>query len=179
MDLVNVCRTVVQDVHIGPRPCENPVLGAVIVVILGLGIGATTTMFGLVKAVLLEPLPFERADRLVRVWETSASRHVRQAPVSVPTFHDWQEQQTVFDQMAASEMATFNLTGTGDPERVAAAKVTANLLPTLGVTPVLGRNFVPEEEERAGFSLTWSCSATVSGSGDLAAIPRCSIRRCS
>jgi putative ABC transport system permease protein len=153
MDLVNFCRMLSQDVRYRIRTLrKDPVFGAIIIVILGLGIGATVTMFGLVKAVMLDPLPFERADRLVRVWETSASRNVRQTAVSVPAFHDWQQQQTVFDQIAASEMATFNLTGGGDPERVAAARVTANLWPTLGVTPVLGRNFAREEEEQPGAS---------------------------
>ena len=66
--------------------------------------------------------------------------------VSAPNFKDWQSQQTVFEHLAASEMATFNLTGTGEPERVAAASITTNLLRVLGVEPNIGRGVLPEEE---------------------------------
>ncbi len=67
--------------------------------------------------------------------------------VSVPNFRDWQNQLSLFEQLAASELATFNLTGSGEPQRIAAARITANLIPALGVAPLLGRNFLPEEEQ--------------------------------
>lgn len=118
---------------------------ATVVLMLALGLGATTAIFSVVKAVLLDPLPYADAGRLVRVWESSASRGIAQSPVSVPTFEDWRLRQRSFDQLAASEMATFTLTGGGDPERLAAARVTANLLPALGVSPVAGRTFRADE----------------------------------
>jgi putative ABC transport system permease protein len=147
MSVLNACWTLGQDFRYRARALrKDPAIGLIVVLILAFGIGATTTMFSLVKAVVLEPLPFEQPDRLVRLWETSSTRGIMQADASAPNLRDWQEQQTVFDSVAASEMATFNLTGAGDPERVAAARITANLVPTLGVTPLLGRGFVTQEE---------------------------------
>jgi putative ABC transport system permease protein len=145
--VITACGTLARDLRYRARALRaDPAIGLIVVVIVAFGIGATTTMFSLVKAVLLEPLPFASPDRLVRLWESSPARGVAQVDVSAPNFHDWQEQQTVFERVAASEMATFTLTGSGDPERVAAARITANLVPTLGVQPLLGRGFLPEEE---------------------------------
>jgi putative ABC transport system permease protein len=119
---------------------------ALVVLILALGIGATTVIFSVVKAVLLDPLPYRDADGLARLWESSDARGVARSAVSVPNFEDWRRHQTSFEQLAASEMATFTLTGTGDAERLAAARITANLLPALGVQPIVGRTFVPADE---------------------------------
>lgn len=114
--------------------------------LLALGIGANTTMFSIVNAVLIEPLPFKDPDHLLRLWESNPKRGMLEFAVSVPNFHDWQTQQSVLENVAAAEMATFNLTSGSEPERLAAAGITANLIPTLGVPPLLGRNFLPEEE---------------------------------
>jgi len=124
---------------------------ALVILILALGIGATTVIFSVVKAVLLDPLPYRNADSLARLWESSDARGVAQGPVSVPNFEDWRRHQASFEQLAASEMATFTLTGSGDAERLAAARITANLLPALGIVPVVGRTFLPEDE-RTGAS---------------------------
>ncbi len=138
--------TLVRDLRYRVRALRrDPVTTSIVVIILAFGIGATTTMFSLVKTVLLEPLPFGEPDRLVRLWEHSEGRAAMQVDVSAPNYRDWQERQTVFEGIAATELAAFNLTGGGDPERVAAARISANLVPVLGVTPVLGRNFVPDE----------------------------------
>src|SRR6185436_20112629 len=83
--------------------------------------------------------------RLVRLSETNLKQSQAESPVSVPNFQDWQRQQTAFEQLAASELATFNLTGRGEPQRVAAARITANLVTMLGVTPALGRSFLPDD----------------------------------
>jgi putative ABC transport system permease protein len=120
-----------------------------VVITLGLGIGANATIFSVVNTVLLEPLPYKDPDHLIRLWESNPGSNLTEIAVSVPNFQDWQKQQSVFDQLAASENATFNLTGSGDPQRVSAARITANLITTLGVAPALGRSFLPEEE-RAG-----------------------------
>jgi putative ABC transport system permease protein len=126
---------------------KNPGFVLTVVVTLGLGIGANATIFSVVNAVLLEPLPYKEPDRLIRLWETNPGGGLTEVAVSVPNFQDWQKQQTSFNQLAASENATFNLTGNGDPQRVAAAKITANLIPTLKIEPVLGRSFLPDEEK--------------------------------
>ena len=116
------------------------------VVTLALGIGATTTIFSAINTVVMEPLPYNDPDRLVRLWESHLGQNRPENPVSVPNFHDWQKQQTLFDQLAASELTTFNLTGSGEPQRIPALRITANLIPTLGVAPLIGRSFLPEEE---------------------------------
>src|SRR5829696_10502551 len=118
-----------------------------IIVTVALGIGANATIFGVINAVLLEPLPYKDPDRLVRLWESNPGQTQPESPVSVPNFQDWQQQQSVFEELAALESATFNITGSGEPQRLASARISANLVPTLGVSPALGRSFLPEEEQ--------------------------------
>jgi len=125
---------------------KYPGFSLAIVVTVALGLGANATIFGVINAVLLEPLPYSQPDRLVRLWETNLKQNQSESPVSVPNFQDWQRQQTAFEQLAALELATFNLTGRGEPQRIAAARITANLAPTLGVAPALGRSFLASEE---------------------------------
>jgi len=138
---------VLQDLKYGFRLLRKyPGFSLAIVVTVALGLGANATIFGVINAVLLEPLPYSQPDRLVRLWETNLKQNQSESPVSVPNFQDWQRQQTTFEQLAALELATFNLTGRGEPQRVAAARITANLLPTLGVAPALGRSFLASEE---------------------------------
>jgi len=142
-----VFETIWHDLRYGVRMLRKyPGFALTVMITLGLGIGANATIFSVINAVLLEPLPYREADRLVRLWETNPGGGLTEVAVSVPNFKDWQSEQSVFEQLAASENATFNLTGSGEPQRVAAAKITANLIPTLGVVPALGRNFLPEEE---------------------------------
>ena len=139
--------TLWQDSRYGVRMLrKSPGFALTVMITLGLGIGANATIFSVINAVLLEPLPYREPDRLIRLWETNPGGGLTQVAVSVPNFQDWRQDQSVFEQLAASENATFNLTGSGEPQRIAAAKITANLIPTLGVAPVLGRSFLPEEE---------------------------------
>lgn len=137
-----------QDLRYGLRKMRsNPAFAFAVVAILALGIGATTTIFSVVNAVLIEPLPYAEPDRLVRLWENNLKQNASDYAVSAPNYKDWRGQQTSFEYLAASELMTFNLTGAGEPERVAAATITADLLPALGVTPLIGRGFLPEEEQ--------------------------------
>ncbi len=137
-----------QDLRYGMRMLlKSPGFTAVAVIALALGIGANTAIFSVVNAVLLRPLPYQDSDRLIRVFESNPQRGWPEFSASAPNFKDWQQQQSVFEQLAAQELWTFNLTDHGEPERVSATKVTANLFPALGIMPVLGRNFLPEEEQ--------------------------------
>jgi putative ABC transport system permease protein len=139
-----------QDLRHGARTLRaNPGFTAIAVITLALGIGANTTIFSVVKAVVLQPLPYPEAERLVRLWESNPGRGWPEFSASVPNFEDWRMQQSVYEELAAYEFTTFNLTGDGEPLRVAALGVTANLFPALGFAPALGRGFLPEEE-RAG-----------------------------
>jgi putative ABC transport system permease protein len=118
-----------------------------IILTAALGIGANVTIFSVIHAVILEPLPYKDPDRLVRLSESNLGQSQNESPVSVPNFQDWQRQQSSFEEVSALEFATFNLTGRGEPQRVAAARISANLVPMLGVNPALGRTFLPEEEK--------------------------------
>jgi predicted permease len=126
---------------------KRPGFSLAIVATVALGVAANATIFGVINAVLLEPLPYKQPNQLVRLSESNLKQSQAESPVSVPNFQDWQRQQTVFEQLAALELATFNLTGRGEPQRVRAARITANLVPMLGVTPTLGRSFLPDEEK--------------------------------
>ncbi len=137
-----------QDLRFGLRMLlKNPGFTLIAVLTLALGIGANTAIFSVVNAVLLRPLPYPEPERLIRLWESNPGRGWPEFSASAPNFADWRKQQTVFEQLAAYGFDTFNLTGGGEPERVFALGVTANLFPTLGTPPALGRNFLPEEEQ--------------------------------
>ena len=97
------------------------------------------------NAVLLRPLPFPEADRLVFVW--ARSEGAEQAAASWPEFVDWREQSRSFAEMAVVRGQSVNLTGVGEPERLIGAFVTARLFPMLGARPQLGRTFEPAETE--------------------------------
>ena len=125
---------------------KHPLFSLAIVLTIALAIGANATIFGVINAVLLEPLPYKDPDRLVRLWESNLKQSQPESPVSVPNFQDWQRQQSAFEDVAALEMATYNITGSGEAQRVASARITANLVALLGVAPALGRSFLPEEE---------------------------------
>jgi len=144
--------TLIQDVRYGLRMLvKNPGFTAVAVITLALGIGANTAVFSVVNAVLLTPLPYKDAGRLVVVWEQNPERGWYRNIVSAANFVDWRKQNHVFAQMAAIDpQRTFNLTGGGEPEEVWGEQVTTNLFSLLGVRPVLGRDFLPEEDKPGG-----------------------------
>jgi putative ABC transport system permease protein len=141
-------RTLFQDLRFGVRMLiKQPGFTLVAVLTLALGIGANTAIFSVVNAVLLRALPYPEPGRLVRFWESNPGRGWLEFAASGPNFADWRKQQSVCEQLAAYEFNTFNFTGSGEPERVAALRVTANLFSVLGVAPAHGRNFLPEEEQ--------------------------------
>jgi putative ABC transport system permease protein len=130
---------------------KSPSFTAVAVLTLALGIGANTAIFSVVDAVLLKPLPYQDAGRLVMVWEQNPERGWYRNIVSAANFLDWRKQNDVFTQMAAADpQRAFNLTGTGNPEEVWGQQVTTNLFTLLGVRPFKGREFLPEEDRAGG-----------------------------
>ncbi|MFG1691736.1 ABC transporter permease, partial [Gemmatimonadota bacterium] len=114
------------------------------VVALALGIGATTAIFSVVNAVVLRPLPFHQPDSLVRLYELTPQG--RRYTTSEPTLLDWQVMPRSFQGVGAYTFARVTLTGQGEPESVTGGMVTHNLLPLLGIEPILGRGFLPEED---------------------------------
>src|SRR5919202_2325488 len=140
--------TLWQDVRFGVRMLlKKPVFTAVAILALALGVGANTAIFSVVNGVLLRPLPFKDPDRLVRLGEWS--KEVPGMSISYPNFKDWREQNRVFDGIAATQFDSYNLTGSGEPERLQGRNVSWNFFDVLGVRPALGRAF-RAEEDRAG-----------------------------
>jgi putative ABC transport system permease protein len=134
-----------QDLRYGMRMMlKNPGFTLVAVITLALGIGANTAIFSVVNAVLLRPLPYKDASRLMVLWERE--RNIEQESPSYTNFLDWQAQSRSFEQMAISRRDSANLTGAGEPERLDVRQVSANFFAALGATPLLGRNFMPEED---------------------------------
>jgi len=125
---------------------KSPGFAAIAVMTLALGIGANSAIFTLVNAVLLRPLPYKDADQLVMVWEQNPHRGWFQNIVSGENLLDWQKQNRVFAGVAAFQSNSFNLSGDNRPEEIAGERVTANLFSVLGVQPLRGRLFLPEEE---------------------------------
>ena len=143
--------TLLNDIRYGVRMMrKRPGFAAVVVLTLALGIGANTAIFSAVNAVLLKPLPYRNAERLV--WVAGNVRGgTSRASVSPPDYLDYRAQNTVFEEFAASTSVPFNvnLTGAGEPERLAGSLVTANYFRAFGVAPALGRAFGAEEERAA------------------------------
>jgi hypothetical protein len=137
---------VAQDVRYGLRVLrKSPGFTAVAVFTLALGIGATSTIFSFVNGILLRPLPYPEPERLVLIEETAPKRGITSMGVSYPNFVDWREQNRVFTGVAVYGSRGITLTGGGEPE-ILGATLSYNTFEVLGVTPVLGRTFRPEED---------------------------------
>ena len=122
---------------------KNPGFACVVVITLALGIGANTAIFSFVNAVILNPLPFPDADRLVVISEIS--KEGMEIGVSLPNFQDWQVLAKSFEEIGGYRFDTFNLSGMGSPQRLVGQEVTLNYFRILGVQPQLGRTFTEEE----------------------------------
>jgi putative ABC transport system permease protein len=142
--------TLLKDIRYGIRGLlKRPGFTVIALITLALGIGANTAIFSVVNAVLLQPLPFQKPEELVIVWEDATFAGFPHNTPAPANYVDWKTQNQSFVDMAASHEDSFNLTGDGEPERVSSYSVTANFFPLLGVQPLLGRNFL-EEEDRPG-----------------------------
>jgi hypothetical protein len=137
-----------QDLRFAARMLrKSPTFTAVAVLTLALGIGANSAIFSVVNAVLLRPLSYKDSDQLVQLIEHDQRRGIDFDWVSFPNFHDWAEQSKAFQYVAAYKFHAFNLTNISQAEMLFGIKASANLLPTLGAEPILGRNFRPEEDQ--------------------------------
>jgi predicted permease len=152
---VSWIENLVQDVAYGARILrKNPGFTAVAVLTLALGIGATTTVFSVVKGVLLKPLNYPQSERIVHLWEIDPEQGMSRANTSPANFLDWRRENTVFEAIAFSAenngnlTRSFVLTGDGMAERLRGRFVPTNFFRVFGVEPLLGRSFLPEEEER-------------------------------
>jgi len=141
--------SILKDIRYGLRSLlKRPGFTAIALIALALGIGANTTIFSLVNAVILQPLPYKDPDRLVWVYGNIRNGGNR-ASVSPLDFLDYRSQNKTFEQFAASISInlSMNLTGSGEPERLTASSITGNYFDTFGVRPALGRGFSLENEK--------------------------------
>ncbi len=126
---------------------RSPIFTLIAVITLALGIGANTAIFSVVDAVLLRPLPYPQAERLVFLWSTMNAQGVPQAGSALPDYHGWRDQNKVFDGLGGFYYGDFNLSTANEaPERIQGAYITANLFQVLQVSPASGRLFLPEDE---------------------------------
>ena len=142
--------TFLQDISYAVRTfTRNPTFAAAVILTLALGIGASTTVFSVVNGVVLRPLPYDNPDRLVMVgakferFDTGMDF----SPVPPRIFQEWKDNTTVLDPMVAVNWWSLDLDSEGTPQRLSAAGVSAEFFSLLGVTPVLGRGFLPEEDQ--------------------------------
>jgi len=144
-------RTFMQDLRYGVRMLlKRPGFTFIAVLTLALGIGANTAIFSVINGVLLRPLPFAEADKLVRVYEKRLKLGRQRNAVSAPDFIDWRSQNRVFEDIAAYAPWSTNLTGGDEPMRLAGTVTSASLFSVLGVRPQLGRTFLAEEDQPNG-----------------------------
>jgi putative ABC transport system permease protein len=138
--------TVWQDVKYGARMLlKSPGFALVAILTLALGIGANSAIFSVVNAVLMRPLPYDDAEKLVFL--TEWSEQVPNMSFSVENFKDVRDQNSVFEGIVAFRSQNFVMTGAGDPERLNGRQVTAGFFPTLRLRPILGREFSAEEDK--------------------------------
>ena len=132
---------------------KTPGFTIIAVVTLALAIGANTTIFSLINDLFLRGLPFKEPSRIVHLFAGDKSRNLVDIAISAPRFQHYREGQTLFDGFAGENLFAFTLTGVGDPVQIFGGRVTSNYFDVLGVRPILGRNFRPEEEEGADVAL--------------------------
>ena len=127
---------------------KSPGFTSLAVITLAIGIGMNTAIFSLIQDLFLRGLPFSEPERVVRIYGESKERDLKQMPFSVPKFWHYRDGQTVFSSIAADWGNGFIMTGSGEPIQLLGGNVTANYFELLGIHPILGRNFLPEEENK-------------------------------
>ncbi|MEY2543721.1 MAG: hypothetical protein QOE81_1182 [Verrucomicrobiota bacterium] len=132
---------------------QSPAFTFIAVLTLALGIGLNTSIFSLINDLFLRGLPFKEPARVVHLYGGDKSRDVVDFPVGAPRFQHFRDGQTVFESLAGENFFAFTLTGLGDAVQVFGGRLTSNYFDVLGVHPILGRNFLPEEEEKADVAL--------------------------
>src|SRR6185503_11804864 len=138
--------TLLQDIRYGIRMLvKNPGFTIVAVLALTLGIGADSAIFSVVNAVLLRPLPYHESERLVFLSERS--QVLEGMSIAYPNFLDWREQNNSFENIGVFRTQSYNLTGNGEPERIIAGQVSADLFTALRVNAAIGRVFTNDEDK--------------------------------
>ena len=137
---------ILQDLRYAVRTLrKSPGFTAVAVLTLALGIGANTSLFSVVNSILLNPIPYPNPEQLVMLHESKPNFH--SGSISYPNFRDWQHDNHTFSSMAVTRTTSFTLTGLGDAEQLSARFISSDYFSLLGIRPVIGRFFVPGEDE--------------------------------
>src|SRR5438128_2507543 len=132
---------------------KSPGFTFLAVITLALGIGLNTAIFSLINDLFLRGLPFKQPERVVHMYSNARERNLLELAVSVPRFQHFRAAQKIFDGFAGENIIPFTLTGVGDAVQLFGGKVTSNYFDVLGVQPIRGRNFLPEEEETADMAM--------------------------
>ena len=132
---------------------KSPGFTLIAVVTLALGIGLNTSIFSLIDDLFLRPLPFKEPQRLLHLFSNARERNLLELAVSVPRFQHFRESQNIFDGFAAENPSAFTLTGLGEAVQILGGQVTSNYFDVLGVRPIRGRTFLPNEEETADVAM--------------------------
>jgi putative ABC transport system permease protein len=132
---------------------KSPGFTLIAVLTLALGIGLNTAIFSLINDLFLRGLPFKEPQRLVHMYSNARERNLLELAISVPRFEHYRDSQTIFDGLGAENVSAFTLTGLGDAVQVLGGQVTSNYFDVLGVRPIRGRNFLPEEEKTADVAM--------------------------
>ena len=153
--LGELLRTILGDIQFGIRTLrKRPLFFGIAVTTMGLGIGSSSAIFSVVEAVLLRPLPYERPGELVQVWETfpdwrdnpQLASGWDKVYLAWPDYARWRDGQTAFREVAIYGSTAMTLTGHGIPERIQVGTASSSLLSVLGVSPIMGRRFLPGED---------------------------------
>jgi predicted permease len=132
---------------------KSPAFTLLAVITLALGIGLNTAIFSLINDLFLRGLPFKEPQRVLHMYSNAMERKLLELAVSVPRFQHYRDGQTIFDGFGGENAVPFTLTGLGDPVQLFGGKVTSNYFDVLGVRPIRGRNFLPQEEETADVAM--------------------------
>jgi putative ABC transport system permease protein len=132
---------------------ESPAFTFIAIVTLALGIGLNTAIFSLINDLFLRSLPFKDPQRLVHMYSNARERKLLELAISAPRFMHYKDGQTIFDGFSGENVSAFTLTGLGDAVHLFGGRVTSNYFDVLGVRPIRGRNFLPEEEEGADVAM--------------------------
>ena len=132
---------------------KSPAFTAIAVITLALGIGLNTTIFSLINDLFLRGLPFKEPSRVVHFYGGDKSRGLEDIGIGAPRFDHFRDGQTICESLAGENFFAFTLTGLGDAVQIFGGRLTSNYFDVLGVRPILGRNFLPEEQEGADVAL--------------------------
>ncbi len=129
---------------------KNPGFTLIVLLTVALSVGATTAIFSVINGVLLKPLPYPDPDRVVMLWSSNPGIGLPQFSVSPHDYVDWKQQSRSFEALGARRVATFNLTGDGEPERIPSERVTEDYFTALGLKPLHGRLLTAEDQVGGG-----------------------------